>query len=102
MPGVYTRLADSRTPKYEALLPPFEQAWVTYRQDRTMAGQPRTSRRDRAYDHCPWPTLSDKRLFSVTYVQQHPMQAVQGQRFGRSPSHANTWIHVRHAVLHQA
>src|SRR4030095_11131354 len=38
----------------------------------------------------------------MTDVKQHPIQAVQGQLFGRSQSHANTWIHVRHPVLNQA
>ena len=86
----------------QALLPHFEQALVTYMQDRTIAGQPRTSRRYRAYDHCPLPTMADKRLFSVTYVKQNPIQEVQGQLFGMSQSNANTWIHVRHAALNQA
>ena len=67
-----------------------------------MAGQPRTSRRSSTYDHSPLPTLADKRLFILTYVKQHPIQEVQGQLFGMSPSNANTWIHVLHPVLNQA
>ena len=39
--------------EFTTLLPPFEQALVTYRQDRTMDGHPRTSRRDRTYETCP-------------------------------------------------
>ena len=38
----------------------------------------------------------------LTDLQQHPLQEVQGQLFGMSQSHANTWIHVRHPVLNQA
>jgi hypothetical protein len=34
--------------EFMALLPYFEQAWVVYLQDRTIDGQPRTSRRYRA------------------------------------------------------
>jgi Helix-turn-helix of DDE superfamily endonuclease len=67
-----------------------------------MDGQPRTSRRDSAYDHGPLPTMADKRLVILTYVKQHPVQEVQGQLFGMSQSHANTWIHLLHRVLNQA
>jgi hypothetical protein len=88
--------------EFTALLPHFEQAWVTYMRDRTIDGQPRTSRRYSSYDTCPLPTMADKRLFILTYVQQHPIQEVQGQLCGMSQSHANTWIHVLHPVLHQA
>ena len=94
-----TGLTDA---EFHALLPHFEQALVTYRQDRTIDGQPRTSRRYRSYATCPLPTLADKRLFMLTYLQQNPIQAVQGQLFGMSQSNANTWIHVRHPVLNQA
>jgi hypothetical protein len=46
--------------------------------------------------------MADKRLFMLTYVKQHPMQEGQGQLFGMSQSHANTWIHGLHPVLNQA
>jgi hypothetical protein len=85
-----------------ALLPHFEQAFVGYRQDRTRAGQPRTSRRDTTYDTCPLPTTADKVLFILTYVKQKPLQEGQGQLLGMSPSHANTWMHVLQPVLNQA
>jgi hypothetical protein len=39
--------------EFTALLPHFEHALGAYLQDRTIDGHPRTSRRDRAYDHCP-------------------------------------------------
>jgi DDE superfamily endonuclease len=85
-----------------ALLPQFEQAFVPHRHDRTIDGQPRTSRRYRPYDTCPLPTLADKLLFILSYLQQNPIQEVQGQLFGMSQAHANTWIHVLHPVLTQA
>src|SRR6267142_3664977 len=88
--------------EFTALLPHFEQALVTYMHDRTIDGQPRTSRRYSTYDTCPLPTLADKLLFILTYLKQNPMQEVQGQLFGMSQSHANTWIHVLHPVLNQA
>jgi hypothetical protein len=42
--------------EFMALLPHFEQAFVVYMQDRTIDGQPRTSRRYTTYDTCPLQT----------------------------------------------
>jgi hypothetical protein len=88
--------------EFQALLPHFEQAFVTYMQDRTLDGQPRTSRRYSTYGTCPLPTMADKLLFILTYLKQNPLQEVQGQLFGMSQSNANKWIHVLHPVLNQA
>jgi Helix-turn-helix of DDE superfamily endonuclease len=88
--------------EFMALLPHFEQAFVVYMQDRTIDGQPRTSRRYTTYDTCPLPTTADKLLFILTYLKQNPIQEVQGQLFGMSQSNANKWIHVLHPVLNQA
>src|ERR671918_981553 len=88
--------------EFQALLPHFEQALVTSMRDRTIDGQPRTSRRYSTYSTCPLPTSADKLLFILTYVKQNPIQEVQGQLFGMSQSNANTWIHVLHPVLNQA
>ena len=87
---------------FEALLPHFEHALVAYLQDRTIDGQPRTSRRYRTYDNCPLPTIADKQLFMLTYVKQNPIQDVPGQLFGMSQSNANQWLQLLHAVLNQA
>jgi hypothetical protein len=78
--------------EFTALLPTFEQALVTYMQDRTIDGQPRTSHRYRTYKTCPLPTTADKLLFILTYLKQNPIQEVQGQLFGMSQSNANKWI----------
>jgi hypothetical protein len=59
-------------------------------------------RRYSSSDTCPLPILADKLLCILTYVKQHPIQEVQGQLFGMSQSHANTWIHGLHPVLNQA
>jgi hypothetical protein len=88
--------------EFETLLPHFEHALAAYLQDRTIDGQPRTSRRYSPYDNCPLPTIADKLLFILTYVKQHPIQEVQGQLFGMSQSNANKWIHLLHTVLNQA
>jgi Helix-turn-helix of DDE superfamily endonuclease len=87
---------------FTAVLPLFEDALGAYRRDRTIDGQPRTSRRYSPYDPCPLPTMADKRLFMLTYVKQTPIQEVQGQLLGMSQSNAHKWIHLLHTVLNQA
>lgn len=88
--------------EFTTLLPPFERAFAASLQNRTIDGQPRTSRRYSSYDTCPLPTMADKRLFILPDVKQHPIQEVQGQLFGMSQSNANKWIHLLPAVLNQA
>src|SRR6266511_977438 len=88
--------------EFTALLPHFERALAAYLQDRTIDGQPRTSRRYSSYDNSPLPTMADKLLFILTYLKQNPIQEVQGQLFGMSQSNANKWIHVLHPVLNRA
>jgi hypothetical protein len=88
--------------EFIARLPHVEQAFVVYRQDRPIDGQPRTSRRYTTDDTWPLPTTADKLLFILTYLKQNPMQQVQGQLFGMSPAPANTWIHLLPPVLTQA
>jgi hypothetical protein len=89
-------------PEFTALLPHFEHAFLAYRQEHTIDGQPRTSRRYSTYDTSPLPTMADKLLFILTYLKQHPIQEVQGQLFGMSHSNANKWLHLLHTVLNQA
>ncbi len=88
--------------EFTALLRPFEHAFVAYREDHTMDGEPRTSRRDSTYDTCPLPTMADRLLFILTYMKQNPIQEVQGQLFGMSQSNANKWIHLLPTVLNLA
>jgi Helix-turn-helix of DDE superfamily endonuclease len=87
---------------FHALLPHFEQAFRMYMGTRTIDGHPRTSRCYSPYANCPLPTMADKLLFILSYLQHHPIQELQGQLFGMSQSNANKWIHLLHAVLNQA
>jgi hypothetical protein len=88
--------------EFQALLPHFEEAFVTDMPDRTRDGQPRTSRRYSPDNTCPLPTIADKLRFRLTYLKQNPIQEVQGQLFGMSQANANTWIHGLHPVFNQA
>jgi hypothetical protein len=87
---------------FTALLPHVEHASLASMADRTSAGQPRTSRRDRTDETSPLPTMADTLRFMLTSVQQHPIHAGQGPLFGRSQAHAHTWSHLLHPVLNQA
>lgn len=89
-------------PEFVALLPHFEHAFLTYMEDHTIDGHPRTHRRYSTYDTSPLPTMADKLLFILTYLKQNPIQEVQGQLFGMSQSNANKWLHLLHTVLNQA
>jgi hypothetical protein len=88
--------------EFTVSLPYFEHAFLASMADRTMDGQPRMSRRYSTHETSPVPTMADKWLFILTSMKQNPIQEVQGQLFGMSQSHANKWIHLLHAVLHQA
>ena len=100
--GSLRAMTGLTAPEFTALRPHVERALAAYLRDRTIDGQPRTSRRDSSYDHSPLPTMADKLLFILTYLKQNPIQEVQGQLFGMSQSNANKWIHVLHPVLNQA
>jgi hypothetical protein len=88
--------------EFTTLLPHVAHAVLASRADRTMAGQPRTSRRYSTDETAPVPTMADKWRFMLTSVQQHPIQAGQGHLVGMSPAKANTWIHRLHPVGNQA
>jgi hypothetical protein len=85
-----------------ALLPHFDHAFLASMADRIIDGPRRTSRRYSTDETSPVPTMADKLLVILTSVTQHPIPEVQGQLCGMSQSHANTWIHLLHGVLHQA
>jgi hypothetical protein len=87
---------------FQALLPPFAQALGAYLRDPTMDGPPRTVRRSRTYDPGPVPTSADQLLCMRTYFTQHPLQEVQGQLLGRSPSNTHKWSHRLPIGLPQA
>ena len=67
--------------EFMALLP-FEHALVAYMQDRTIDGQPRTSRRYSTYDTCPLPTMADKLLFILTYLKRSPSKPCKASSLG--------------------
>jgi Helix-turn-helix of DDE superfamily endonuclease len=89
-------------PEFTALLPHFEHAFLAYRQEHTIDGQPRASRRYSTYDTSSLPTMADQLLCILTYLKQNASQAVQGQLFGMSQSNANKWLHLLHIRIEHA
>ena len=78
---------------FQASLPHVEHAFDAYMHDRTIDGQPRTSRRSSTSGTCPLPTIEDKRLFMLTHLKQHPIQDVHGQLFGMRHRRFLTYRH---------
>ena len=55
--------------EFQGLLPHVEQVFVSYMRDRTIDGQPRTSRRYSTYGPCLLPTIADRLICMVTYLK---------------------------------
>jgi hypothetical protein len=83
----------------EALLGPFEGAFLEYMAAWTLLGQCRPSRKYTTYKHCPLPTPADRLLFILVYLTQHTLQTLHGRVFGMRQSKANHWMHVVLPVL---
>lgn len=87
--------------QFEALVPPFEAAFLRHMQRWTMEGKPRTGRSYSQYANCPLPTPEDRLLFILSYLKVAALQVAHGALFDMSQSNANKWIHVLLVVLHQ-
>lgn len=85
--------------EFEALVPPFEAAFLQYMAAWTFHGRPRQSRRYTTYKNCPLPTAADRLLFILVYLKQHTLQTLHGRLLGMRQSKANHWIHVLLPVL---
>ena len=70
--GSLRALSGLTDAEFQALLPHFEQAFVTYMQDRTIDGQPRTSRRYSTYDNCPLPTTGGQTALHSDLLETEP------------------------------
>lgn len=85
--------------EFEALLTPFETAFLRYMAAWTLLGQCRQSRKYTTYKNCPLPTPADRLLFILVYLKQNTIQTLHGRLFGMRQSKANHWIHVLLPVL---
>jgi hypothetical protein len=85
--------------EFEALLAPFEAAFVQYMAEWTLLGQGRQARKYTTYKNCPLPTPADRLLFILVYLKHNTIQTLHGRLFGMRQSKANHWIHVLLPVL---
>ena len=85
--------------EFEALVPPFEVAFLHYMAEWTLHGQRRQSRRYTTYKNCPLPTPEDRLLFLLVYLKQHTIQTLHGCLCGMRQSKANPWMQVLLPVL---
>jgi Helix-turn-helix of DDE superfamily endonuclease len=85
--------------EFQALVPPFEEAFLGSMADWTLHGRRRQARRYTTYKNCPLPTPEDRLLFMLVSLKQHPTQLLQGRVFGMRQSTATQWIHVLLPVL---
>ncbi len=65
-------LTSLTEPEFEALVPPFETAFVEYIAEWTLEGKPRQNRRYVSYANSPLPTPEDRLLFILSYLKQNP------------------------------
>jgi hypothetical protein len=85
--------------EFEALVSPFEAAFLRYMAAWTLHGRRRQSRRYTTYQNCPLPTPADRLLFILVYLKQNTIQTLHGCLFGMRQSKANQWMHVLLPVL---
>ena len=65
--------------EFQALVPPFETAFQAPMAAWRLAGNPRTARRFRVYQHCPLPTPEDRLCFMRTSRKTYALQVVHGR-----------------------
>ena len=84
---------------FQALVPPFEAAFLAQMAAGRLDGTPRTARRFPVYQNCPLPTPEDRLLFILVYLKTSALQVVHRRLFGMGQSKANQWLHVLLPVL---
>jgi hypothetical protein len=85
--------------EFQALVEPFEQAFVAHMADWRLDGKRREKRAYSTYENCPLPTPEDRLLFILSYLKSNALQVFHGQLFGMRQNKANQWIHTLLPVL---
>lgn len=92
----FTSLTEA---EFQALVPPFEQAFLAHMSDWRLDGKRRGRRTYTTYQNCPLPTPEDRLLFILSYLKSNALQVFHGQLFGMPQNKANQWIHTLLPVL---
>jgi hypothetical protein len=92
----FTSLTET---EFQALVDPFEQAFVAHMEEWRLDGKRREKRAYSTYENCPLPTAEDRLLFILSYLKSNALQVFHGQLFGMRQNKANQWIHTLLPVL---
>jgi Helix-turn-helix of DDE superfamily endonuclease len=92
----FTSLTEA---EFQALVAPFEQAFVKHMDEWRLDGKRREKRAYSTYQNCPLPTPEDRLLFILSYLKSNALQVFHGQLFGMPQNKANQWIHTLLPVL---
>jgi Helix-turn-helix of DDE superfamily endonuclease len=92
----FTSLTET---EFQALVPPFEQAFLAHMDEWRLDGKRRATRAYSTYQNCPLPTPEDRLLFILSYLKSNALQVFHGQLFGMPQNKANQWIHTLLPVL---
>jgi hypothetical protein len=92
----FTSLTEA---EFQALVAPFEQAFVKHMEQWRLDGKRREKRAYSTYQNCPLPTAEDRLLFILSYLKSNALQVFHGQLFGMPQNKANQWIHTLLPVL---
>lgn len=92
----FTSLTEA---EFQALVAPFEQAFVKHMEQWRLDGKRREKRAYSTYQNCPLPTPEDRLLFILSYLKSNALQVFHGQLFGMPQNKANQWIHTLLPVL---
>ena len=88
--------------EFQALLPPFEQAFQAHMAQWRLDGKLRSARRYTTYINCPLPTPEDRLLFILVYLKTNPLQVAHGLMFGLPQGKTNQWLHLLLPLLQSA
>jgi hypothetical protein len=92
----FTSLTEA---EFQALVEPFEQAFLEHMADWRLDGKRRGRRAYSTYQNCPLPSPEDRLLFILSYLKSNALQVFHGQLFGMPQNKANQWIHSLLPVL---
>jgi hypothetical protein len=92
----FTSLTEA---EFQALLTPFEQAFIAHMREWRLDGKRREKRAYSTYQNCPLPSPEDRLLFILSYLKSNALQVFHGQLFGMPQNKANQWIHTLLPVL---
>lgn len=92
----FTSLTEA---EFQALVAPFEQAFIAHMNEWRLDGKRREKRAYRTYQNCPLPTPEDRLRFILSYLKSNALQVFHGQLFGMPQNKANQWIHTLLPVL---